>query len=100
MRKIRTKTKKRTAARDDAKLCEIGRRHFSEDFPNPKRLGCPAGSRLKDLAERRGVADEAVLSHISFCSPCYRAYSRFSQAHKRNLRSTSVAKPCGSYMVL
>lgn len=87
MPRIGTKSKERRDALTDAKLLELGRRHFSEDFPNPKRLGCPAREKLKQLAERPLIADELVLNHISFCSPCYRAFSRFSQARKRKLRS-------------
>ena len=55
----------------------IGRKHFAEDFPNPKRLGCPPGNELKLQAEKPLMAKEPVLNHISFCSPCYRAFSRF-----------------------
>lgn len=68
------KPKKEFAAE---KLRELGRKHFAEDFPNPKRQACPARNEAKQLAEHPRQAKESVLSHISFCSPCYRDYSAF-----------------------
>jgi hypothetical protein len=64
------------------RLLELGRKHFSEDFPNPKRQGCPPRDQLKLLADNPRKANESVLNHISYCSPCYRAYSRFLQKRK------------------
>ena len=74
----------------DEKLRELGRKHFARDFPNPKRLGCPAKVELKRLANNPRDANESVLSHISYCSPCYGDYGRFLQARKKKLRSKSV----------
>jgi hypothetical protein len=68
---------RRMPALSEKKILELGRKHFAEDFPNPKREGCPAKSQLKLLAENPRQAKESVLNHISFYSPCYRAYSRF-----------------------
>jgi len=70
----------------EEKLLELGRKHFAEDFPNPKRQGCPAKDQLKLLAEKPREAKESVLNHISFCSPCYRTYSGFMQIQKRAFR--------------
>jgi len=71
----------------EKKLLELGRKHFAEDFPNPKREGCPPKDQLKLLAEKPRKAKESVLNHISFCSPCYRTYSRFLQTQKARLSS-------------
>jgi hypothetical protein len=71
----------------EKKLLELGRKHFAEDFPNPRRQGCPPKDQLKLLAEKPRKAKESVLNHVSFCSPCYRAYSRFLQIHKARLSS-------------
>ena len=79
--------KRRKRPLSEAKLLLAGRAHFAKDFPNPKRIGCPAGEKLKQLAERPGIAEESVLNHVSFCSPCYRDYSRFLQAHKKKIRA-------------
>jgi hypothetical protein len=79
--------KRRERPLSEKKLLQAGRAHFSKDFPNPGRIGCPPAEKLKQLAEHPGHADESVLSHISFCSPCYRAYGRFLQARKKQIRA-------------
>lgn len=88
MPKNRTKPNKPNGSFTDAQLLKLARHHFAHDFPNPKRLGCPPSNQLKVLADRPLSAPDSVLSHISFCSPCYRAFSQFSQARKRKLRSS------------
>jgi hypothetical protein len=71
----------------EEKLLALGRKHFSEDFPNPERRGCPPKDQLRLLADDPHMAKESALNHISSCSPCYRDYSRFLQARKAKLRS-------------
>ena len=87
-RSKRAKRRKKKPLSDE-KLRELGRKHFARDFPNPKRLGCPPKGELERLAENPCDANESVLSHISYCSPCYRDYSRSLQARKKKLRSKS-----------
>ena len=79
--------KRRKPTLSEKSLLQAGRQHFAKDFPNPKRVGCPAAEKLRHLAEHPSLADESVLNHISFCSPCYRAYSGFLQARKKQLRA-------------
>ena len=79
--------KRRKRLLSEEQLLQAGRSHFAKDFPNPKRIGCPAAEKLRQLAERPGHADESVLNHISFCSPCYCAYSGFLQARKKKIRA-------------
>jgi hypothetical protein len=90
----RTKQAKRRKQKPlpDEALREIGRKHFARDFPNPKRLGCPTKADIESLAKNPRKAKESVLSHLSFCSPCYRDYSRLLQAKKKKLRSESLSK--------
>jgi hypothetical protein len=86
----RSKRAKRTKKPlSEEKLLELGRKHFSQDFPNPHRHGCPPTKQLKSLAENPRKAKESALNHISSCSPCYRDYSRFLQTRKAKLRSKS-----------
>ena len=74
----KTKAKKpRHSLANDKRFLELGRRHFAEDFPNPSRKGCPPDEALSKLAFHPGHVDDTVLAHISFCSPCYRIFSRF-----------------------
>jgi hypothetical protein len=77
------KQNKQQKSISEKELLKIGRKHFAWDFPNPDRLGCPPENEMKRLAENALKAKESVLNHISFCSPCYRAYSRFLHARKR-----------------
>jgi hypothetical protein len=70
-------------------LLGLGRKHFAEDFPNPKRQGCPPKNALQLLAEDPRKAENWVLNHISFCSPCYRDYSHFLTARKSKRRPKS-----------
>jgi hypothetical protein len=84
----RTKpSKRKKKLLPEEKLLAAGRKHFAEDFPNPKRQGCPPRDTLRLLAEQPRSADDSALNHISFCSPCYRDFSRFLNARKRKLRS-------------
>jgi len=84
----RSKPAKRTKKPlSEEKLLALGRKHFSEDFPNPERRGCPPRDQLRFLADGPHKAKESALNHISSCSPCYRDYSRFLQARKAKLRS-------------
>jgi hypothetical protein len=83
MWRTRTKQKSRRKDLSDEKIREIARKHFAEDFPNPKRQGCPPKSAIRLLADDPQNADDYALNHISFCSPCYRDFSRFLQAIKK-----------------
>ena len=87
-----TKAKKpRHSLANDKRFLELGRRHFAEDFPNPSRKGCPPDEALSELAFHPGHVDDTVLAHISFCSPCYRIFSRFLRRLKAK-RSTRKAR--------
>jgi hypothetical protein len=84
----RSKPAKRTEKPlSEAELLALGRKHFSKDFPNPERRGCPPTVQLRLLADNPRKATESALNHISSCSPCYRDYSRFLQTRKKKLRS-------------
>jgi hypothetical protein len=86
----RSKPAKRTKEPvSEEKLLALGHKHFSQDFPNPERRGCPPKDQLRLLADNPRKAKESALNHISSCSPCYRIFSRFLQARKSKLRSKS-----------
>jgi len=48
--------------------------YLSEAFPNPQRIGCPADSELKGLAEHPKGADPLISPHLTHCSPCFNRY--------------------------
>ena len=87
----KTKAKKpEHSLANDKRFLELARRHLAEDFPNPSRQGCPPDKALSDLAFHPGHVDDTVLDHISFCSPCYRVFSRFLRQLKAK---ASTPKP-------
>ena len=57
----------------------LARKHLSEHFPNSERLGCPPVEKLRLLGAHPRQVEEWVIDHLSFCSPCYRDYSRILQ---------------------
>jgi hypothetical protein len=45
-----------------------------QNFPNPERVGCPGTARLRDVAARQEIVEDAAWEHITHCSPCYREF--------------------------
>ncbi len=82
------KRKKKPMGND--KFVRMARKHFANDFPNPERRGCPPAEEVKRLVESPRKGRLWVHNHIAFCSPCYRAYSRFLHARNGSLRSKSA----------
>jgi len=79
------KVGKRSRRISERKLLQLGRAHFAMDFPNPRWVGCPTAANLKLLAEQPGIADDLVLNHISFCSPCFAATAGFLRALRKGV---------------
>lgn len=71
------------------------RQALREQFPNPRREGCPAPAVLMQLAQRRMPLEEAEpwLDHFSRCSPCFRDFEQLQLQAKqlRQLRWKTVA---------
>lgn len=59
---------------NEQQLLRFARRHLSEAFPNPARIGCPSDPQLKSMAVQPQHADGAVGEHLTFCSPCFNRY--------------------------
>ncbi len=59
---------------DEQQLLRFARRHLSEAFPNPARIGCPSDPQLESMAVQPQQADAAVGEHLTFCSPCFNRY--------------------------
>src|SRR5262245_90149 len=69
--------------KEERKLLEMFRATFEERHPNPDRIGCPDFRKLEDLASRKRLADaEAVVTHLTQCSPCFRQYSQLVRSRK------------------
>lgn len=66
-----------------------------QNFPNPDRVGCPGTARLREVAARREIVEDAHWEHITHCSPCYREFldekERLRGARKHARRRTAMA---------
>jgi len=62
---------------------------ITNDFPNPKRIGCPKLKALQQNARDPASANEAVSQHVGGCSPCYRVYSRLLRKEIARMRQDS-----------
>ena len=58
--------------------------YLSQGFPNPQRIGCPADSDLKRMAEHPKEADAPVSEHLTCCSPCFNRYMELLAELKQN----------------
>lgn len=58
------------------------------DYPNPRRIGCPARNSLVGLAICLGDAQSAlVLAHIRECAPCFDEFKELRKKRRHgNLR--------------
>jgi hypothetical protein len=54
-------------------------------YPNPNRDGCPPGSLLTEIADRKLPIEDIApwIGHLTACSPCFREYSALVEARKR-----------------
>lgn len=59
---------------EEERLLTFARRHLSEAFPNPQRVGCPDDDAIRSMAVRPRLADPAIGEHLAFCSPCFNRY--------------------------
>lgn len=60
------------------------------DYPNPERKGCPGEDFLKRLAtDRASISlDDARLTHVARCSPCYREFV----SYRKSARNRSISR--------
>lgn len=85
----------RLSRRQERRLIKAGRRVFSEQFPNPERIGCPSPDVLRATASRRPIADGSPypVEHLTMCSPCFREYSSYRRRAQmlKGVRFTLIA---------
>jgi hypothetical protein len=62
---------------------------ITNDFPNPKRIGCPKLNALQQNVRDPASANEAVSKHVGGCSPCYSVYSRLLRKEIARMRQDS-----------
>jgi len=90
---------------EEGRLLRFAKRHLSEAFPNPQRVGCPDEGSIRSMAVRPRQADPAVGEHLAFCSPCFNRYMDFlaesrqeQQAQRQPLWKEVLAWPKTSPM--
>lgn len=68
-------------------------RGLLKEFPNPERAGCPGKEVLKGIASHKIPLSDAerYLDHLTSCSPCYRDFSKYSEAYELRQRRTLLA---------
>lgn len=90
---LASKRRKKTGRKSPTEKALLGymKQRLSNDFPNPKRIGCPSLEALERNAKDPIHADESVSKHVGHCSPCYRAYSRLLREELACIRQQAPA---------
>jgi hypothetical protein len=57
--------------------------------PNPARVGCPPRAVLMELARRKRPIGDPAYEHLTTCSPCYREFRAWQQAHASQPRGNA-----------
>lgn len=72
-------------------------RGLLKEFPNSERAGCPKAELLKGIASHRVPLSQAEpwLEHLTSCSPCYRDFSQFREAYRRQRNRILLAMAAG-----
>lgn len=55
-------------------LVEFAVAHFADDFPNPRRDGCPPPETLTDMIRLRTLPAAETRDHLLSCSECFRHF--------------------------
>lgn len=63
------------AVADPDELIALARRHFTRDYPNTARDGCPPDETLHALVAEGRPPDKALRAHMLACSECFRVYN-------------------------
>lgn len=81
------------SAREEQRLLDTLGRGLLNEFPNPKRSGCPGVDVLKRIASRTMPLNEADrwLDHLGSCSPCYSDFSEFRRVYESGRKRTMLA---------
>ena len=66
-------------------LVNFARQHFATDFPNPKRIDCPAPEKYFDLISTKRLLSEPLQKHLRSCSECFRMYRSLLDAQRTQL---------------
>ncbi|MFL6447360.1 MAG: hypothetical protein ACJ746_06675 [Bryobacteraceae bacterium] len=90
----------RLTREQDRRMLELLEQAALHDYPNPERKGCPGAEFLKRLASDRASIslDDARLTHVARCSPCYREFVVYrNSVRKRSIsRRASIAAGCAA----
>lgn len=89
---LASKRRKRTGRKSPTEKALLGylKQSLTNDFPNPKRIGCPSPEALERNAKDPIHADKSVSKHVGHCSPCYRVYSRLLRQELAHMRQNAL----------
>jgi hypothetical protein len=87
MKKIPPSYHEEKAGIGERELIEAFERLVREDYPNPKRIGCPNKGTLRQLAALSTPKLQVLFDHIARCAPCLKDYDRL----RREIKSPTKA---------
>jgi hypothetical protein len=61
---------------------QIARNRFSNDFPNPKREGCPGKESFEKMIGEKKLPGEDLRNHLFGCSECFSEYRELIERSK------------------
>ena len=84
----------------EAELIAAAARVFRTGFPNTDRSGCPAHEALQSVSRKKrgSVESEAVLEHLTCCSPCFSEYERILRRDKLS-KNLKILALCASLLI-
>jgi hypothetical protein len=78
-------------------LFKFAQKHFSKDFPNSARVGCPPPKLLSEMVRAQQLPDKELRTHLFICSECYAYYHEQLPARPISVRmataSSGVVRP-------
>jgi hypothetical protein len=70
------------------------------NFPNPNRVGCPGGARVREVAARGTIVEDDDWQHITHCSECYREFLATKEQLRRSGRRGRILGLIGGTALL
>ena len=84
----------------ETQLIAAAARVFRTGFPNTDRSGCPTQEALQSVSRktRGSVESEAVLEHLTCCSPCFAEYERLLRRDRLS-KNLKILALCASLLI-
>jgi hypothetical protein len=84
----------------ERELIAAAARVFRTGFPNSGRSGCPTQEALQSVSRktRGSVESDAVLEHLTCCSPCFAEYERLLRSDRLS-KNLKILALCASLLI-